>query len=115
MVMLSPSPHPQLTVFDNGQQNLAARQSSWRYKVPTRFVRVGGQVDDANPLCCPLRLPREGTHPTAESDAGSYPNLRSSGLISACAISCPNSNPTNTGRQHGKELGKLLGGHRGTE
>ena len=74
MVTLSPSPHPQLTIFDNGQQNLADGQSSWGYKVPTRFVRVGGHVEDSNPLCSPLELPRGGTYPAAEPDAGSYPN-----------------------------------------
>lgn len=75
MVMLSPRPHPQLTVFDNSQQNLAGGQSSWRYKVPTRFVRVGGHVDDTDSLHSPSRLPRGGTHPAAESDASSYPNM----------------------------------------
>lgn len=74
MVMLSPSPHPQLTVFDNGQQNLAGGQNSWRYKAPIRFMRVGGHVDDTEPLHSPSRLPRGGTHPAAEFDACSYPS-----------------------------------------
>lgn len=81
--MLAPGPPPQLTIFDNSQQNLASRQRSWRYKVPTRFVRVVGHVADTDCLQSPSGLPGGGTLPAAECDTSSYPNMTCPALDSS--------------------------------
>lgn len=76
--MLTLSPHPQLRRFDNGQQNLAEGQTSGDKKSLKglwEFVGACGHVDDTDCLHSLSRLPRGVTHPAAESDASSYPNM----------------------------------------